>query len=63
VAKPRQDPRFDVPVVGPGTLEVMREAAAATLAVDAGQTLLIDKAELLAAADRAGITIWGMERG
>jgi len=63
VAKPRQDPRFDVPVVGPGTLEAMREAAAATLAVDAGQTLLIDKAELLAAADRSGITIWGMDRG
>jgi DUF1009 family protein len=63
VAKPRQDPRFDVPVVGPGTLEAMREAQAATLAVDAGQTLLIDKAELLAAADRAGIVVWGMERG
>jgi DUF1009 family protein len=63
VAKPRQDPRFDVPVVGPGTLEAMREASAATLAVDAGQTLLIDKAELLAAADRAGIAVWGMEHG
>jgi UDP-2,3-diacylglucosamine hydrolase len=63
VAKPRQDPRFDVPVVGPGTLEAMREAAASTLAVDAGQTLLIDKAALLAAADAAGIAVWGMERG
>jgi DUF1009 family protein len=63
VAKPRQDPRFDVPVVGPGTLEAMRESGAATLAVDAGQTLLIDKAELLSAADRAEIAVWGMERG
>lgn len=62
VAKPRQDPRFDVPVVGPGTLAAMREAAAGTLAVDAGQTLLVDKAELLEAAEAAGIAIWGNER-
>jgi DUF1009 family protein len=63
VAKPRQDPRFDVPVVGPATLDAMREAGASTLAVDAGQTLLLDKPELLAGADAAGIAVWGMERG
>ena len=63
VAKPRQDPRFDVPVVGPGTLAAMREAGATTLAVDAGQTLLVDKAELLLAAEVAGVVVWGMERG
>jgi DUF1009 family protein len=63
VAKPRQDPRFDVPVVGPATLDAMREAGASTLAVDAGQTLLLDKSELLARADAAGIAVWGMERG
>jgi hypothetical protein len=63
VAKPRQDPRFDVPVVGPGTLAAMRQAGATTLAVDAGETLLVDKTELLAGADAAGIAIWGMERG
>lgn len=62
VAKPRQDPRFDVPVVGPGTLAAMREAGASTLAVDAGQTLLVDKAELLVAAEAAGVAIWGMKR-
>jgi DUF1009 family protein len=62
VAKPRQDPRFDVPVVGPGTLAAMRQAGATTLAVDAGETLLVDKTELLAGADAAGIAIWGMER-
>ena len=43
LAKPRQDLRFDVPVVGPGTLEVMAEARAAVLGVEAGKTLLIDK--------------------
>ena len=36
VSKPRQDMRFDVPVVGPGTLDAMREAGARVLAVDAG---------------------------
>lgn len=60
VAKPRQDLRFDVPCVGPGTLEAMREAGAAALALDAGKTLLLDKAELLAAADSAGIAVLGM---
>lgn len=62
VAKPRQDPRFDVPVVGPGTIEAMREAGARVLAVEAGQTLLIDKDALLAAADTAGLALWGFSR-
>jgi UDP-2,3-diacylglucosamine hydrolase len=61
VAKPRQDMRFDVPVVGRGTLEAMREAGARVLAVDAGKTLLIDKAEFLAEADRHDLAVWGME--
>jgi DUF1009 family protein len=61
VAKPRQDMRFDVPVVGEGTLRAMREAEATTLAVEAGRTLLVDKAEFLAAARSAGIVVWGME--
>ena len=39
------------------------QAGATTLAVDAGETLLVDKTELLAGADAAGIAIWGMERG
>jgi UDP-2,3-diacylglucosamine hydrolase len=62
VAKPRQDPRFDVPVVGAGTLEAMREAGARVLAVEAGQTLLIDKDAFLAAADAAGLAVWGFPR-
>ena len=61
VAKPRQDMRFDVPVVGRGTLLAMAEAGARTLAVDAGKTLLIDKAEFLAEADGRQIAVWGME--
>jgi UDP-2,3-diacylglucosamine hydrolase len=61
VAKPRQDMRFDVPVVGATTVAVMREAAARVLALEAGRTLLIDKDRLLAEADGAGIAVWGME--
>jgi DUF1009 family protein len=61
VAKPRQDMRFDVPVVGAGTLDVMREAGARVLALEAGRTLLLDKVPLLAQAEGAGIAVWGME--
>lgn len=61
VSKPRQDPRFDVPVVGRGTLEAMGEAGARTLALDAGETLLLDKHDFLTEADQAGIAVWGME--
>jgi DUF1009 family protein len=60
VAKPRQDMRFDVPVVGGGTLVAMVEAKARVLAVDAGRTLLIDKADFLAEADRREVAVWGM---
>jgi len=61
VAKPRQDMRFDVPVVGRGTLAAMADAGARVLAVDAVRTLLIDKAEFLAEADGRQIAVWGME--
>jgi DUF1009 family protein len=61
VAKPRQDMRFDVPVVGAGTIEAMREAGAAVLALDAGKTLLLDKADFLSKADEAEIAVLGME--
>jgi DUF1009 family protein len=63
VAKPRQDMRFDVPVVGPGTMEAMKEAGARVLALDAGKTLLLDKVEFLARADAAGVAVVGMEAG
>jgi len=60
VAKPKQDLRFDVPVVGPATLEAMRGAGAAVLALDAGKTLLIDKDVFLRTADQLGIKVFGM---
>ena len=57
VAKPAQDMRFDVPVIGLATIEAMARAGATCLAVDAGRTLLFDAAAILAAADRAGIAL------
>ena len=57
VSKPAQDMRFDVPVVGLPTVEQMRSAGATALAVDAGRTLLFDRAELIALADASGIAI------
>ncbi len=60
VSKPRQDMRFDVPVVGPGTLAAMDEARASLLAVDAGRTLIIEKEAFLARAEEQGIVVWGL---
>ncbi|HET7748648.1 MAG TPA: UDP-2,3-diacylglucosamine diphosphatase LpxI [Terriglobales bacterium] len=57
VAKPNQDMRFDVPVVGVKTIEVMRQAGATCLALDAGKCLLLDGDAVIAAADAAGICI------
>jgi hypothetical protein len=57
VAKPKQDMRFDVPVVGVKTVEVMRKAGATCLALDSGKCLLIDGDAVLVAADAARITI------
>lgn len=62
VAKPNQDLRFDVPVVGPQTIASMRESHATALAVEAGLTLLLDREALLAAADAAAIAITGVAR-
>src|ERR1051325_9029278 len=52
VAKPNQDMRFDVPVIGVPTIETMRQAGASALHVTAKKTLLFDKEELIAMADR-----------
>jgi DUF1009 family protein len=57
VAKPNQDMRFDVPVIGLTTIETMARAGATCLAVEAGRTLLFDAAAIVAAADRAGIAL------
>jgi len=62
VAKPNQDMRFDVPVVGVPTVDAMRAAGATALSIDAGRTLVFDKPALAAAADRAGIAIVARSR-
>jgi DUF1009 family protein len=62
VAKPRQDMRFDVPVVGLATVQAMRIAGASALSIDAGRTLMFERDALLASANEAGITIVGRER-
>ena len=62
VAKPNQDMRFDVPVVGVRTIEVLREIGATALSVDAGRTLMIDGPAIVAEADAAGIAMVGRGR-
>jgi DUF1009 family protein len=61
VAKPKQDLRFDVPVVGQGTLAVMAQSGARTLAIESGRTLVIDRPDFVGEADKAGIAVWGVE--
>ena len=57
VAKPAQDMRFDVPVIGPGTIEVMRLAGATCLSVEAGRTLIFDLDTVQQMAAASGIAI------
>ncbi len=57
VAKPKQDMRFDVPVIGVKTIEVMKSAGATCLAVDAGKCLLLDGERVVEAANQADIAI------
>ena len=57
IAKPNQDMRFDVPVIGAKTIEAMRKAGASCLAVDAGKCLLVDGDAIVSVADEAKITI------
>lgn len=57
VTKPRQDMRFDVPVVGPDTIRLLKEVKASCLSIEARKTLIIDKEETLKLADEAGISI------
>ena len=57
VAKPNQDMRFDVPVVGAATIETMQGAGATCLSIEAGRTLMFDPEAIVARADLAGIAI------
>ena len=63
VAKPNQDMRFDVPVIGIRTIETMMRAGASCLSVEAGRTLLFDREALLRRAAEAGIAIVAVPRG
>jgi DUF1009 family protein len=59
VAKPNQDMRFDVPIVGLATIQAMRIAGARVLSIDAGRTLIFDRDAFLASANEAGIAVVG----
>jgi UDP-2,3-diacylglucosamine hydrolase len=59
VAKPNQDMRFDVPVVGVSTIDAMKAAGATVLSIDAGKTLMIDGDAIVRTADESGIAIVG----
>jgi DUF1009 family protein len=61
VSKPEQDLRFDVPAVGLDTIATMQEVKAAVLAIEAGKTLMFDRLEMLAAANQAGVAVWGLD--
>jgi DUF1009 family protein len=61
VAKPNQDMRFDVPVVGTPTIQTMAEAGATCLCLTAGKTLMFDKREMLALADEKKIAVVAVE--
>ena len=62
IAKPNQDMRFDVPVIGMKTIETMVQAGASCLSVEAGRTLLFDREALLRRAAEAGIVVVAMPR-
>jgi DUF1009 family protein len=59
-AKPEQDMRFDVPVIGPGTIDVARECKLRAIGLEAGRTLVLEQPRTLAAAEAAAIAIGGL---
>jgi UDP-2,3-diacylglucosamine hydrolase len=59
--KPNQDFRFDLPATGVGTIETLAGVRGKVLAVEAGQSLVFDREEMIAAANRAGIVVIGLE--
>lgn len=60
-SKPQQDLRFDLPAVGPRTIEVMESVKASVLALEAGKTVLLDREVMLDKARQAGIAVVGIE--
>ncbi|MDM7994223.1 MAG: UDP-2,3-diacylglucosamine diphosphatase LpxI [Acidobacteriota bacterium] len=61
VSKPKQDMRFDIPVIGLTTIETMIASGATALVIDAGRTLVFDREQLIATADSHDIAVVGME--
>lgn len=61
VSKPRQDMRFDVPVVGPDTIQTAAEAGVTVIAVEAGKTLILGKEEVIARCERLKVTLVAIE--
>ncbi|NLG83118.1 MAG: LpxI family protein [Firmicutes bacterium] len=61
VSKPQQDPRFDVPTIGPDTVACALEAVLSVLAVEAGKRFFLEREEALRAADRAGLAVVGID--
>jgi DUF1009 family protein len=62
VAKPQQDRRFDMPTVGVNTIQTLHKAGGKVLAVEADQTILVDREATLALADRLGLTLVALKR-
>ncbi|MDH5666969.1 MAG: UDP-2,3-diacylglucosamine diphosphatase LpxI [Nitrospira sp.] len=62
-SKPQQDLRFDLPAVGPRTIEVMASVKATVLAVEPGRTVVLDRDQLVSQAERAGIAVIGVAAG
>jgi hypothetical protein len=62
VAKPQQDMRFDVPTIGLGTIESLIVANASLLAIEAGKTIVVDQAAVIALANQHGLAIVSLER-
>ncbi|MNN74194.1 hypothetical protein D3C81_1903650 [compost metagenome] len=60
--KPIQDLRVDMPVIGPKTVELAAAAGLAGIGGFAGRLIIIDHEALVAAADRLGLFVWGVER-
>ncbi len=61
VSRPRQDPRFDVPTVGPETVEAMAAVGARVLAIEARRTIVLDRSRITAAADGGGISVLAVD--
>jgi hypothetical protein len=58
--RPDQDERYDLPTIGPTTLEVMAKGGLSCLAVEAGRTIILEKEKTFDIAEKSGIAVWGI---